>query len=113
MKKQGTEFEFYLPTWKRLTRVKNSDVVVSVGSTTYSTISAELRAMNALTKLGIPANLTKLSELPIYKYVKDNLDEVETFIQFDVRSMYYPKTKLRRIIKRYLDEHAVAKVAKK
>lgn len=101
-----TEYEFSRPLWVRLKRVKNSDVSVSVGGTAYSTISAELKAMNVIDKLGLPKGLKKFSDLPVYKYVKDNIDEVGSFIQFDVRAVYYPKTKLRRIIKRYLDQHA-------
>jgi hypothetical protein len=103
-----TEYEFSRPMWARLRRIKNSDVVVSVGTTVYSTITAELKSMNVIDKLGLPKNLVKFSDLPVYKYVKDNLEEVENFIQFDTRSMYYPKARLRRIIKRYLDEYAVA-----
>lgn len=111
MNKTTNEYEFSKPLWARLKRVKNSDVSVSVSGVVYSTISAELKSMNVIDKLGLPKNLKKFSDLPIYKYVKENIDEVGSFIQFDVRAVYYPKTKLRRIIKRYLDQHAENKVA--
>jgi hypothetical protein len=112
MNQTTNEYEFSKPLWARLKRIKNSDVSVSVGSTVYSTISAELKAMNVIDKLGLPKGLKKFSDLTIYKYVKENIDEVESFIQFDVRAVYYPKVKLRRIIKRYLDQHTEEKVAK-
>lgn len=111
MNQTTNEYEFSKPLWVRLKRIKNSDVSVSVSGVIYSTISAELKAMNTIDKLGLPKGLKKFSDLPVYKYVKDNIDEVGSFIQFDVRAVYYPKTKLRRVIKRYLDQHAKQKVA--
>jgi len=106
MKTTTAEYEFPRPLWARLQRIKNSDVTVTVGTTEYSTIPAELRSMNVIEKLGLPKGLKTFRDLPIYKYVKDNIDEVGSFIQFDVKAVYYPKAKLRRIVKRYLVEHA-------
>jgi hypothetical protein len=110
MKTTTAEYEFTRPLWARLQRIKSSDVTVTVGTTEYSTIPAELRSMNVVEKLGLPRGLKTFRDLPIYKYVKDNIDEVGSFIQFDVKSVYYPKAKLRRIIKRYLVEHATKNV---
>lgn len=111
MNETTNEYEFPKPLWVRLKRIKNSDVSVSVGNISYSTISAELRAMNVIDKLGLPKGLKKFSDLPIYKEIKENIDEVGSFIQFDVKAVYYPKVKLRRVIKKCLDKHAVEKVA--
>lgn len=92
----------YAPLYTKVRRVSKSDAVLKVGAVEYSTLTQELVNLKVASKCGLPPNTKTWADTQIYRWVMDNVSELETYIDFGKgTAKYYPKTKLRALIKKY------------
>lgn len=94
-----------------LRQVPKAEAVITFEGVEYSTITQELVAMKVASKLGLAPNKVRWSDSHIYFWIKENAEELGTFIAIGNpgSAHYFPKKKLQKLIRRYLKEVAVKK----
>lgn len=92
----------YAPLYSKVRRVSKGEAALKVGAVEYSTLTQELMNLKVASKCGLPANTKRWADTQIYKWIMDNVSELETYIDFGKgTAKYFPKTKLRALIRKY------------